>query len=256
MNAVPADLIKRFADAFCFGKKGFSATEIPAFFGEYDGGVPTAASYGMSVAKSVLFFDCVRALSPENQRSALYDLCDHPPPATNPMPGAADRLDLLTALVQADGRSPLGLALSALTLSGVRAQWFSAASRIPSEPAAAITAARSLVETTCKTILAEHGSTAQSAGDLGRLYKQTRKVLGLDAAGTATQNVHQLLNGLTQLVDGLAGLSNAAGDRHGLTSGNKINDISFAGLAVHAAGSAALFLVRAHKDIQRGPFTP
>jgi hypothetical protein len=251
VKAVPTNLVKQFAEAFCFGRTGFAADEIPQFFEQYQSGVPTAASYEMAITKAVLFADCVRSLSPENQRSALYDLCDNPPKSKHPMPDASTRLYLLHGLVQADGRSPLGISLSAMTLAGVRAQWFTAASRIPSSPAGAITAARTLVESTCKTILAERGEVADSSGDLSRLYKQTRKALGIDPDTGATQNVHQIINGLTQTVDGIARLSNAAGDRHGLVSGQKVEDGASAGLAVHAAGTVSLFLVRVHKDQQR-----
>lgn len=253
MKPVDMHLVKRFADTFCFGRKGFSADEIPAFFSSYEGAVPTVASYDMTVAKSVLFADSVRALSPENQRLALYDLCDSPPPSKHLMPSPEERRELLHALVQADGRAPLGLELSQLTIAGVRTQWFTAASRLPNSPAGAITAARTLLEGVCKTILVEIGETPDSSGDLSKLVKQTRAALGIDAAQGATQNVHQILLGLSQLVDGIAGLSNKAGDRHGLVSGAKITDLSFAGFAVHAAGTAALFLVRVHKDLQRGP---
>ncbi len=58
---------------------------------------------------------------------------------------------------------------------------------------------------------------------------------------------------LAQIVDGLAGISNKAGDRHGLVSGTRINDISYASLAVHASGTACVFLVRAYRDVKRGP---
>ncbi len=206
----------------------------------------------MGITKAVLFVDCVRTLSPENQRFALYDLCDHPPKSKHPMPNSAARLQLLQALVQADGRSPLGVELSSLTMSGVRSQWFTAASRIPSSPAAAITAGRAMVESTCKTILNERGETPDGSGDLPRLYKQTRKSLGLDPSAGTSQSVHQIISGFVQAIDGLSSLSNAAGDRHGLASGQKVEDATFAGLAVHAAGTLCLFLARVHKHQQRG----
>jgi len=169
------------------------------------------------------------------------------------MPDVATRTKLLALLVQADGRSPVGVELSSLTLTGVRQQWMTAASRIPSSPAGAITAARTLLESTCKTILTELGEAPDSSGELGRLYKQVRVKLGVDPKAGATQSVHQMVNGLTQVVDGLAALSNAAGDRHGLAGGNKITELSFACLAVHAAGTVCVFLVRVHKGLLRGP---
>lgn len=253
MKPVDTNLLKQFAKVFCFGRKGFSAEEIPEFFSNYEGGVPTVASYDMTVSKSVLFVDSVKTLSPENQRLALYDLCDSPPESEHPMPSKAERKELLKALVQADGKSPLAVKLSKITLQGVRSQWFTAASRLPSSPASAITSARTLLEGVCKTILVELNETPDSSGDLSRLVKQTRAALGIDAAQGASQNVHQMLSGLGQIVDGIAGLSNKVGDRHGLAAGEKITDLSFAALTVHAAGTLSLFLVRVLRNIQRGP---
>jgi hypothetical protein len=169
------------------------------------------------------------------------------------MPPEDARKELLALLVQADGRSPLGVELSSLTLSGVRKQWFTAASRVPSSPAGAITAARTLIESTCKTILRDQGETPDASGELGKLYKQVRTKLGINPKQGAAQPVHQVVNGLTQIVDGLAGLSNAAGDRHGLEGGATITELSFASLAVHAAGTVCVFLTRVSKDALRGP---
>jgi len=247
MKPVDANLVKQFANAFCFGRNGLSAKEIPEYFSQYESGVPTAASYEMSVTKAVLFVDTVKALSPENQYQALYDLCDSPPESKHKMPSEAERLKLLQALVMADGKSPLAVKLSAVTLQGVRSQWFIAASRLPNNPASAITAARTLVEGVCKTILTELGQTPDSSGELTTLVKQARAALCIDATQGASQNVHQILSGLGQIVNGLAGLSNKAGDRHGLATGAKITDLSLAALAVHAAGTLSLFLVRAYQ---------
>ncbi len=200
-----------------------------------------------------MFADCLSSLSPEDQRQALYDLCDDPPASRHPMPSLETRRQLLSLLVAADGRSPLGLEVSALTLYGVRASWFTAASRVPESPAGAITAARALLETTCNTILTELQEAPDSTGDLPGLYKRTRTRLGLNPAAGAEQAVNQVLSGLISCVDGIAALSNQAGDRHGLAAGAKISDLSYAGLAVHAAGTTAVFLVRVYRDVTRGP---
>lgn len=201
MKALDPNLMRRFADTFCFGRQGFSLEQIPAYFAKYEGSVPTPAD---TTTKSALFVECVKALSPRNQRFALYDLCDKPPASAFPMPDEDVRRSLLTTLVQADGRAPIGLELSALTLDGVREQWFTAASRLPHSPAGGITAARSLLESTCKTIILERGKTPDNSGDLARLYKQTRDELGLNPGAGVSQNIHRIANGLSQVVDGLA----------------------------------------------------
>lgn len=255
MRAVDRNVIMRFAEVFCYGRRGFALEEIPQFFAHYQGSTPSTHSYEGSVTKATVFEDSIKALSPSNQRMALYDLCDAPPRTRHPLPSEAERKELLGLLVQADGRSPLAVEISTVTVSGVRSQWLTAASRIPSSPAGAITAARALVETTCKTIATELGAVPDQSGDLMRLYNQARSLLGLQPRAGASQNLHKILNGFTQAVDGIAGLSNQAGDRHGLEAGAKLSDLSFASAAVHAAGTVALFLVRAYKESSRGPRT-
>jgi hypothetical protein len=107
------------------------------------------------------------------------------------------------------------------------------------------------LESTCQTILIERGETPDGSGDLGRLYNQTRRSLQIEASAGVPQALHQLLSGLVQVINGLAALSNRAGDRHGLPEGARISDHSMASLAVHAAGTVSLFLVSAHRSGRR-----
>lgn len=54
------------------------------------------------------------------------------------------------------------------------------------------------------------------AGDLPKLLKRVRKMLKMEAElHAADRDLFVMLNGLTSVVDGLAGFSNRAGDRHG-----------------------------------------
>ena len=98
----------------------------------------------------------------------------------------------------------------------------------------------------------EHHQQPNESGDLKRLYNQARQLLGIQAASGAGQATHQILGGLSTVVDGIAGLSNLAGDRHGLAGGERLSELGLAGLAVHAAGSMAVFLLRSHKECLRG----
>jgi len=246
MRPVPTPLIERFAAKFCYGRRGYSLRELENLFVRYQVDVPPVKP-GLAPTKGMYFTQCVGAMTPETQRQFLYDLCDNPPPARGQLPSPTERLELLHALVGADGTSPEGVSLSALSVHGVRDQWFTAASRLKTSPSSAITAARALVETTCKTILLDRGETPDASGNLVRLYRQTAQVLQIQASSRSSQPVHQMLNGLVQAIDGLAALSNQGGDRHGLPAGVRITDPSVAGLAVHAAGSIALFLAQTHR---------
>lgn len=255
MQPVPTSLVERFASRFCYGRNGYSLRELQDLFVRYQVDAPPV-NPGLPPTKGAYFNQCVGALTPETQRQFLYDLCDDPPAASGPLPSAAERLELLRALVGADGMSPLGVDLSALTVDGVRAQWFAAASRLQPSPSSAITAARALLESTCMTILSERGETPDASGDLGRLYKQTGRALQIQASSGSSQPVHQMLNGLTQTIDGMAALSNRGGDRHGLPAGIRITDRSVAALAVHAAGTISLFLVQTHRSSLRARAQP
>lgn len=255
MKPVSKAITDRFTSRFCYGRNGYSLRQLEDLFTGYQVDVPSVDP-SMPPTKNAYFHECVYSMTPENQRQFLYDLCDAPPAAAGPLPSEDERKKLLALLAQADGVSPIGLEFSCLTLRGVRNQWFTASSRLTSSPSSAITAARVLLETTCKTILEERNETADSSGDLSRLYKQTRQTLGLDTTSATPQSVHQILNGLTQTVNGLAAISNLGGDRHGLRGGKRITEHSLAGLAVHASGVVSLFLVRIHRTSMRAAVGP
>lgn len=255
MQPVSTSIVDRFAAAFSYGRRGYSLRELNDLFVRYQVDVPCVNS-GLPPTKGAYFNVCVGAMTPETQRQFLYDLCDDPPPANGQLPAPEERLDLLRALAGTDGVSPLGVDLSGLSMHGVRNQWFAAASRLRTSPSSAITAARALMETTCKTILSERGETPDASGDLMRLYKQTGRALQIQASSGSSQAVHRMLNGLSQAIDGLAALSNHGGDRHGLPAGVRITDRSVAALGVHAAGSLALFLVQTHRSSLRANEQP
>lgn len=247
MQSVSEGIAKRFAQAFCYGKKGYSLEDLRHLFPSYGMQVPDL-DLGMLPAKVAFFCTCLSSLSPGQQRQFLYDLCDSPPPASHALPSEGDRVQLLRQLAQADGVSPLGVELSSLTLHAARQQWFTAASRIADSPSSSLTAARTLLESTCKTILNERGKDPNGSGKLDRLFKQTTQALGIRATEGAGQAAYQVINGLVQCVNGLAAVSNLGGDRHGLVGGERITDHSLAALVVHAAGTVSLFIIQVHRS--------
>lgn len=119
-----------------------------------------------------------------------------------------------------------------------------AQSRIETNPAASITASRTMVETALKTIIAERGDTPDQSGELGKLVKQAQDVLKFDRA--QSQPEHQLHSGMANIIQGLSAISNSAGDRHGLVLGKSLNDPSLARLCLNAAGTIGLFFIELH----------
>jgi hypothetical protein len=217
MQPVSEGITKRFSQAFCYGRRGYSLEDLRQLFPSYGMQVPDL-DLGMPPAKVAFFCTCLSSLSPGQQRQFLYDLCDSPPAASHALPSEEERLQLLRQLAQADGISPLGVQLSSLTVHAARQQWFTAASRVSDSPSSAMTAARALLETTCKTVLNERGQNPDESGKLDRLFKQTAQELGIRATGGAGQATYQVINGLVQCVNGIAAVSNLGGDRHGLVA--------------------------------------
>ncbi len=246
MQPIAETLVRDFAVEFASGAKGFALKEITPYFGSFQANVPSPASGPVVSTKPDHFCACVAALAPGNQRLALYSLCDKPPSCKGKMPDQAVRLGLLTRMVQGDGISPLGLELSRVDIPSLRDDWFTAASRLERSIPSAITAARTMLETVCKTILVERKLKPTDGGDLSRLYNQTRACLRLVPNSTSTQPVHEICTGACAVVNGLAALSNIGGDRHGLAGGAEMSDRAFASLAVHVSGAVCLFLAQTH----------
>jgi hypothetical protein len=73
-------------------------------------------------------------------------------------------------------------AVTRLNSDSVRDAWMRAVERRDLEPDAAVTAARSLLESTLKTILDDHGEEYDEGDDLPKLYRRVQDVLKLSPA--------------------------------------------------------------------------
>jgi hypothetical protein len=124
---------------------------------------------------------------------------------------------------------------------------------IEEDPDLAIGTAKELLETTCQSILADYGVTADSGWDVTRLVKQTRSVLKLvpedipDSARGA-DTVRRLLSNLGQVSQGLAELRNLYGTGHGKHGRFKGLTPRHARLAVGCATTLASFLFETHES--------
>ena len=195
---LPENTIQAFAEAFASGRNGLSLSEIGEFFKQYQPNVPSSTGTP-GLTKPVYFQQCVLSLTPADQRLSLLDLCNSPPVSRHPMPSEQVRIGLRDSLFQVHGRSPVSTSLSSLTLRGVRENWWKIGSRIAANPDAALTASRTLLESTCKTILSEIGETPDESGDLARLVKQTIRGLSF-AENPQDQPTKQLLSGLMSMI--------------------------------------------------------
>lgn len=134
------------------------------------------------------------------------------------------------------------------TVSTVRIRefWTKSVSRLGSEPEAAITLARSMLETVCKSILTERQIVFDDKGDLVGLYKLVAKNLDLEASDAKSAEFTRLAGGCSTIIQAIARIRNELGDAHGKSLSGPIPDKEHAQFVVTIAGSTALFLWERH----------
>lgn len=244
MHSVPRTIVDKFAEAFAGERVGFSAREITEYFTQYSNLVKPFDHYGVNPTRKQLFIESVYALNPKQQYYALNDLTWNAYPSRYTYPSDAARTRLREQLHAFISPDPIGIRFSRVRETSFREDWAACISRLEISPASAITAARTLLETLLKTIISERGQQPDDTGELGRLVKQAQDCLGFDRRGG--QAVHQVVSGLANVIQGLAALSNAAGDRHGLVRGQSIDDPGLAQLCVHASGTVGIAFIELH----------
>lgn len=128
---------------------------------------------------------------------------------------------------------------------GINRSWKRMIDRSRTDPEAAITSARTLLETTCKHILDDRGVPYDDAKiELGDLYKKTADTLNLSPDQHTEGVFKQILGGCSGVVNGLGALRNKLGDAHGKGPKAVKPSARHAQLAVNLAGSMALFLIQ------------
>lgn len=140
-------------------------------------------------------------------------------------------------------------AASVLDADSVREAWTKAMDRRESDPDGAITAARTLVESVCKTILDDRAITYARKDDLPALYRAVAGVLKLAPSEHTETQFKAILGGCQTVVNNLGSIRNQASDSHG--QGRKAYKPAsrHAALAVNLAGGMALFLIETHKAV-------
>lgn len=116
------------------------------------------------------------------------------------------------------------------------------------DPEDAVTAACSTVESICRSILIELGQPLPAKKDVQGLYNAVKQPLGLspdrsDIDPLIANDVRQILSGLATVIGEVGALRTHGGDAHGREKGYARVDARIARLAIHAASTAALFLI-------------
>jgi len=132
--------------------------------------------------------------------------------------------------------------------SYISTEWNKALERKNTDPEAAITSARSLIETVCKFILDETNTTYKDSADLPKLYGEVCKVLNLSPQNHSEDTFKQILSGCISVTVGLGALRNKFGDAHGKTKKTLKPSARHAALAVNLSGSMCVFLLETLKN--------
>lgn len=139
-------------------------------------------------------------------------------------------------------------ALETFDTEGVHSVWTKAISRRSSDPAGAITVARTLLETVCKRILDELGMPYTDKEDLPKLYSMAATALNLAPAQHSEEPIKAILGGAMNLVNGIGTLRNRLSDSHGRGGRPVKPSPRHASLTVNTAGAVATFLVETYLE--------
>lgn len=122
--------------------------------------------------------------------------------------------------------------------------WDRALERRKNDPEGAITAARTLLESVCKSILDEMQVGYSETADLPSLYKLVSEHLNIAPSQHTEKIFKQILGGCQAVVEGLGSLRNKLGNAHGKGKHPVRPAPRHAELAVNLAGAMAVFLIR------------
>lgn len=127
---------------------------------------------------------------------------------------------------------------------------------VDADPALAIGSAKELVETCCKTVLADLGlAEGVDKLDLGPLVRKATKALGLvpedvPESAKGAESIRRVLGNLAAVTQGLAEIRNLYGTGHGRDGKSRGLEARHARLAVGAATTLVTFLFDTHRKHQ------
>jgi len=127
--------------------------------------------------------------------------------------------------------------------------WQKALERRASDPEGAITAARTLIESVCKSIMDEMDVSYNAKADLPKLYHETAEVLDLAPSQHTEELFKKILGNCQSVVGTIGAIRNAHSDAHGDGKAYYRPASRHAELTVNLAGSMTMFLVRTWEEV-------
>lgn len=133
---------------------------------------------------------------------------------------------------------------------------------MPDKPGIVVSFCRTIIETTCKTILADRNISVDAGWEAPKLVSEALKCLNLapndDGSVDATlrDGAESLVRGLNQIVQGVVEIRNAHGSAaHGAAAYLPLVDSAYAEILVSATDAAVGLLFRTHlSSARRDPF--
>ena len=138
-------------------------------------------------------------------------------------------------------------------MRGISDEFERAANKADHEPREAVSAAANILESLCKHYIEDRGMTMPAKQTLSELWGVVRKDLGFDPSQVADDDLRTILTGLIQVVQGLGAFRTHASSAHGAGPKSYRLEPRHSRLAVHAAHTAALFLLETWDKKARRP---
>lgn len=231
---------------------GFSGPDLHGLFAEYTEDLGEYTGWGGgSESRWQIFQRGLKLLPLGQQIRFLLDLCEYDGIIKHGRPSDDDIAKLRALLLghSAPGSDAAAERLAAMTdWRSVQDSWRQALDKIHSDPEGAITATRTLLESTCKHICDERGVVYENSWDLSRLYKATAGAMEIAPDQHSEQVIKQILSGVSTVVAGLGSLRNSLSDAHGRGKRAVRPAPRHAKLAVNAGFAIAGFLIDTHVE--------
>ncbi len=164
--------------------------------------------------------------------------------------GFRELIDYLELDTNSPGTVVISGALQSLNARHIQEVWQKALDRRADDPEGSITAARTLLESTCKIILDENNVTYSANADLPKLWALAAENLNLAPNQHQEQVFKAILGNCQSIVNYLGTLRNKIGDAHGQGSKPIKPKPRHAELVVNLAGTMAAFLAATMNDIK------
>lgn len=132
---------------------------------------------------------------------------------------------------------------------------------MPDRPGVVVSFCRTIIETTCKTILTDHGATVDSNWEAPKLVSEALRYVNLGPKddGSADANLRsgaeQLIRGLNQIIGGVVEIRKAHGSAaHGADAYSPLLDSRYAEILARATDAAVGLMFKTHlRSAQRDP---